>query len=281
MSAVQRVELALLLVASLLMLQGCGVVSYTRAAVVDHQLLTQQYSDCPTPGSEGVCDREFVVVTPPPLMLDCAHLARPGCPKAETPPEMPWSRNARPTTPPAVAEMRTARDSIALARVLLPMAYLSNVVYHRHEVGRPTAARSAPAACLQQQPLSTHPLERAGEARGGWARWPDAAGCAAVDGLFYDTYVRAPAADAGTSAPWQVAIVFRGTENTVDQLGHGMAACTCATAPPWCSGWSNKASSSTICGSSPRAPVPACQDAPTSNSTSAAMARWADTASPS
>jgi hypothetical protein len=66
-----------------------------------------------------------------------------------------------------------------------------------------------------------HPLEQPEDgSQGGWARLPDPAGCVAEAGLFYDTYIREPQKGSASPQAVQVAIVFRGTENEIDQFGY-------------------------------------------------------------
>jgi len=195
-------------------LQGCGAISYATAAYKDQQRVKASHRDCVDRGDYGVCDRELVMVKPPPTQMDRSRLAPTLAPTKVTGP-------VPAPVPSARLAMSQAGNTVELSRTLLPMAYLANVVYHRHETKASTAVRSEAKACLRGQPLSTHPLEdpKAGS-NGGWARMPGAAFCAAEEGLFYDTFIREPGAGFGPAHPVQVAIVFRGTENTLDQAGH-------------------------------------------------------------
>ena len=98
------------------------------------------------------------------------------------------------------------------------MAYLSNVVYHRHDVA--TWMRTSVQACTRNMPESKHPLEQNGTGRRGvWERWANESGCTVEEGLFYDTYIREPHDQEKQTHPVLVVIAFRGTENTRLQWG--------------------------------------------------------------
>lgn len=206
-------------------LQGCGVLSVSHAGYLEHTRLRAEngpaYSTqapppppapAPCPGTAGAtdaCPRERVIVRlPPPRSVPSADLPN----------------------PLRQAGIEHAHSSAALAPVLLPMAYLSNLVYHRHER---TAHRTDPArACgdgHEPHPMGARLLAlpapaatTAAAPHGQWRRWgsaEDHCTAEAGTGLFYDTYLRLPDTDEPASAPLQVALVFRGTENDFRQFG--------------------------------------------------------------
>jgi hypothetical protein len=200
---VARSGLVLSMAACLLLLQGCGLISVTRAGLEENRRVERLHRDCPKPGKNAHCDHELVLVTPPPLQMSRAPAASAPSTRAEGP----------------VEALRHARGTVELARVLAPMAYLANVVYHRHETGDDVEKRTAPEACHRGIARSRHPLEIAPASdTGGWRRWENADGCAVEGGLFYDTFIREPMGLEAATHPVLLAIVFRGTENTRGQF---------------------------------------------------------------
>ena len=219
-------------------LQGCGLIAISHAGYLEHHRLQAA-------NGKLAVDRRPQA---PSVAPACATMEPAGCPLEtvswQLPPARPASAplGAPRIDPLQVAGIGAARGSTDLAPVLLPMAHLSNIVYHRHEtepadrtdperacgagrVPHPMGPRllAVPAVGMASPAApGASPMATTGALHGGWRRWGAAnthCNAEADTGLFYDTYLRVPGADEAPSAALQVAIVFRGTENDRHQAG--------------------------------------------------------------